>query len=661
MADKVVNKFKIGVSGATINVVAESSNFAHSASVATVAVGLADTISNYPLTLGAQTGSVNINTKGNVTLESFSKHVNIEAKQSIQLKPTNKIIFDTGRREDATGDNEGIIEVQNDDNKDWASFKINSRNLDLRCHDHGGIALQIAGEDKTNFENKVKFESDRITPIGATKEYCGEGGKGLEFGTFNNEHTSLYTGDYRFKGDAMVYGVTRYAPEPSGSGKIDYPTQSDDFKDVIDINTPKATWNDIISAATVCKRLDETVQVKVAEAVVSGQVDPSIFDVFVTRSEVDDVVASAISEAHIDLTGYAKEQRVLDQHYVNSLPDTLQYLKMGKTKGNFAIDVKGKYTYELTGPKSATTVDEFGNLHERGDRVINYSNEDFYLNPRKVYYKAGMETYFADGTSAHTDDIVYTPECNLHFNLPEGAYNAHEMESDSTSFYEDPTKFLYKGTRNVSIKYGETTPIKKKETIDPSTLSPEEIAYYESQVPVYDEDGKLIAGWEKTPAWTKTTLWTQNEININLETDSKIKFDGKKIETVWSYDDVDHKMDDILLATNTLSTDANEVIFEQKISKNGDRSGQDTELVYSFSNNVADPEKVADVEAFKTNYREKHKGTTKTDAELEAMYDAFLAEGPSYEVRVKISTLLGLVARVEALEARLATLEGENN
>ena len=397
-----------------------------------------------------------------------------------------------------------------------------------------------------------------------------------------------------------------------------------------------------------------------AEAVVSGQVDPGIFDVFVTRSEVDDVVASAISEAHIDLTGYAKEQWVLDQHYVNSLPDTLQYLKMGKTKGNFAIDVKGKYTYELTGPKSATTVDEFGNLHERGDRVINYSNEDFYLNPRKVYYKAGVETYFADGTSAHTDDIVYTPECNLHFNLPEGAYNAHEIESGATSFYEDPTKFLYKGTKNVSIKYGETTPIKKKEVLDPSTLSPEEIAYYESQVPVYDEDGKLISGWEKVNVWTKTTLWTQNEININLETDSKIKFDGKKIETVWSYDDVDHKMDDILLATNTLSTDANEVIFEQKISKNGDRSGQDTELVYSFSNNVADPEKVADVEAFKANYRDKHKGTTKTDAELEAMYDAFIAEGPSYEVRVKISTL-GLVARVEALEARLAALEGENN
>ena len=659
MADKVVNKFKIGVSGATINVVAESANFANSASVATVAVGLADTISNYPLTLGAQTGSVNINTKGNVTLESFSKHVNVEAKQSIQLKPTNKIIFDTGRREVATGDNEGIIEVQNDDTKDWASVKIKSRNLDLRCNDHGGIALQIAGEDKTNFENKVKFESDRITPIGATKEYCGEGGKGLEFGTFNNEHTSLYTGDYRFKGDAMVYGVTRYAPEPTSSGKIDYPTQPDDFKDVIDINTPKATWIDIISAATVCKRLDETVQVKVAEAVVSGQVDPSIFDVFVTRSEVDDVVASAISEAHIDLTGYAKEQWVLDQHYVNSLPDTLQYLKMGKTKGNFAIDVKGKYTYELTGPKSATTVDEFGNLHERGDRVINYSNEDFYLNPRKVYYKAGVETYFADGTSAHTDDIVYTPECNLHFNLPEGAYNAHEIESGATSFYEDPSKFLYKGTKNVSIKYGETTPIKKKEVLDPSTLSSEEIAYYESQVPVYDEDGKLISGWEKVNVWTKTTLWTQNEININLETDSKIKFDGKKIETVWSYDDVDHKMDDILLATNTLSTDANEVIFEQKISKNGDRSGQDTELVYSFSNNVADPEKVPDFDAFKANYNSKH--TPKSDEELHEMYDAFLAEGPSYEVRVKISTLLGLVARVEALEARLAALEGENN
>ena len=152
-----------------------------------------------------------------------------------------------------------------------------------------------------------------------------------------------------------------------------------------------------------------------------------------------------------------------------------------------------------------------------------------------------------------------------------------------------------------------------------------------------------------------------NEININLETDSKIKFDGKKIETCWGEDENENpiKMDEILLSTESLAADATEVLFEQKISKNGDRSGQDTEIVYSFGNNVADPEKVADFDAFKANYNGKH--TPKTDEELQAMYDAFLAEGESFEIRVKVSELLGLVAKVAELESRIEALENHNN
>ena len=42
------------------------------------------------------------------------------------------------------------------------------------------------------------------------------------------------------------------------------------------------------------------------------------------------------------------------------------------------------------------------------------------------------------------------------------------------------------------------------------------------------------------------------------------------------------------------------------------------------------------------------------------MYDAFLAEGESFEVRVKVSALLGLVQRVADLEARVAALEAQN-
>ena len=537
--------------------------------------------------------------------------------------------------------------------------KLKARAFDIRCYDHGGIALQVAGADGSGKENKIKFESDRTTEPGATAVYCKEGGKGLEFGTFNNLHTSLYTGDYRFKGDAAVYGVTRNTPVATSTGKIDYPTQADDFKDVINASTPRATWNDIIDAANKCKTLDETVAAEVARAALSGSVDTSVF---VTKSEVQQVVASAVTDLHIDTTGLATEQWVLDKHYIDALPDGVQYIKMGKSKGNFAVDVTGKYTWELTSPKSASTVDEYNEPHVKGERVINYSNEAFYTDPAKVYYKAGDTTLLADGvTEVPKDTIVYTSACNLTFAVPEvtaGGYSYYLLGEGETSFYEDPTKFFYKCKAKKGDFYADGTPAAKDAIVLGSGLTAEEIAYYDSKGEILDEDGVTVlqsAIWAKTDIWKKSTLWSPNEVNINLETDSKIKFAGKKIETVWTIDDVDYKMDDILLSTNTLSTDAGEIAFEQKISKNGDRSGQDSEIVYTFGNNVADTTKVADFAAFKKNYNGKH--TPKTDEELQAMYDAFLAEGESYEIRVKVSELLGLVARVADLEARLAALE----
>lgn len=203
---------------------------------------------------GDNEGSVSLNGKGNLAVESLTKHVNIEAAQSIQLKPTNKIIIDTGRREADSGENEAILEVNNDDTKEWASFKIKSRNLDLRCHDHGGIALQPCGQDDNDFENKIKFESSRTSPLSSQNPtYDTEGGKGLEFGTFNNEHTSLFTGDYRFNKDGIVYAVTRGTPE-TVSGKTDYPTQIDDFKDILNPSLA-ISWEIIVKSAMVFAQL----------------------------------------------------------------------------------------------------------------------------------------------------------------------------------------------------------------------------------------------------------------------------------------------------------------------------------------------------------------------------------------------------------------------
>ena len=212
-------------------------------------------------------GSISMNAKGNLAVESLKKHVNIEAAQGIQIKPTTNVIFDSSRRTKAGNGNEVHMEFKYDDYKaasagtypgddeEYAELKIEARNVDIRCYDHGGIALQPCGKDGDDFENKIKFESSRISPLGTigTISYADEGGKGLEFGTFNNEHTSLFTGDYRFNKDGKVYAVTRGTPETS-DGKTDYPTQEDDFKDIVD-STLGVTWGEIIKTAKVFSAL----------------------------------------------------------------------------------------------------------------------------------------------------------------------------------------------------------------------------------------------------------------------------------------------------------------------------------------------------------------------------------------------------------------------
>jgi hypothetical protein len=204
-------------------------------------------------------GRIEFNSKGNIAVESLTKNVNIEAKKNIQLKPTEEIVVDTGRRETESGKNEAVLKVKNDDTKEWGSFKLKSRTIDLRCHDHGGIALQPCGVDDNNKENKIKFESDRKvsanTSANPATDYTGEGGTGVEFGTFNNEHSSLFTKDYRFNKDGIVYAVTRQTPTTIGD-KIDYPTQSDDFKDVIDPDLG-VSWETLIKTAKVFEALSE--------------------------------------------------------------------------------------------------------------------------------------------------------------------------------------------------------------------------------------------------------------------------------------------------------------------------------------------------------------------------------------------------------------------
>jgi hypothetical protein len=184
--------------------------------------------------VGSGTGKVGLNSKGNMSIESDTKHVNVEAARAIQMKPTTSIILDTTRRLKNGQDNETVMISKYDDysndvqagtplsNDEYGYLKFHARAVDLRCFVHGGIALQPCGIDNSGHENKVKFESSRkvgantIIPSNLRRGdseygtyYTSEGGKGVEFGTFNNEHTSVFSKDYRFNQDGKVFSVSR--------------------------------------------------------------------------------------------------------------------------------------------------------------------------------------------------------------------------------------------------------------------------------------------------------------------------------------------------------------------------------------------------------------------------------------------------------------------
>lgn len=133
---------------------------------------------------------------------------------------------------------DGVTNVNFEDASGFGYLKVRAQSIDLRCEEHGGIALQPKGEDGDGNMNKIKFEHG--------------GGDGLEFGTFNTEHTSLFTGDYRFNKNGVIKLATRTtvasdkADENDPTTAYKYVKAADDFYDNIDVNDPTCTWEDIV-------------------------------------------------------------------------------------------------------------------------------------------------------------------------------------------------------------------------------------------------------------------------------------------------------------------------------------------------------------------------------------------------------------------------------
>ena len=147
--------------------------------MAGVAVKVTDSEDN-PIKLQIQAGEITLSTKGKGSTKT---------KDTTTGEDTNTNMYD----DDEVLDVNVTTGKKNGNKKGY--LKVRARAIDLRCEEHGGVALQPNGYDGQGNMNKIKFEHD--------------GGDGLEFGTFNTEHSSLYTTDYRFKKDGVIKLATR--------------------------------------------------------------------------------------------------------------------------------------------------------------------------------------------------------------------------------------------------------------------------------------------------------------------------------------------------------------------------------------------------------------------------------------------------------------------
>lgn len=143
---------------------------------------------------------------------------------------------------DKVGNDSNVLDVNINSAKNTKGYlKVRAQAIDLRCEDHGGIAIQPKGSDGQGNMNKIKFEHG--------------GGDGLEFGTFNTEKTSIFTDEYRFNREGVWKMATR-TKVASDKADVNDPTTaykyvkaSDDFYDNISVSDEQCTTKDIIKTA----------------------------------------------------------------------------------------------------------------------------------------------------------------------------------------------------------------------------------------------------------------------------------------------------------------------------------------------------------------------------------------------------------------------------
>lgn len=356
MAENIIKKFRISGDSTVYEILPDSAVTAESVAFCENA-----DYANVASTIEGEGYSIGMSSKGNLEIVS-GKKINFEPSDDFQFKIAKKVVFDVAHRVASGSDEDARIDFINDEkiddpepNNGAVPVKLQGRSFDIRCFNHGGIALQPAGRDSDGFENKIKFESSRkVSPdvVATASDYVLEGGKGVEFGTFNNLHTSIFTGDYRFKGDAKVYGVTRGEIYENDKHKFDYPTQADDFKDIIpteceegdEYKVSGATWNEIVKVAR------NYADGKISGGGSGGTIDPEIW---AQKSWVE--------------TNFATKESVPEG--IPAMMNEVNFLKSRtflKDNGNLEMSAAGLKKID----KSGTTLDEAASLDLVGDDKV---------------------------------------------------------------------------------------------------------------------------------------------------------------------------------------------------------------------------------------------------------------------------------------------------
>lgn len=198
-----------------------------------------------------------------VKLQLFAADITLSTKDKNKTKVKDANGEDTST---ALYDDPNVMNINVTTGSGKGYLKVRAQAIDLRCEDHGGIAIQPKGTDGQDHMNKIKFEHG--------------GGDGLEFGTFNTEKTSIYTKEYRFNKDGKILLATRTPVARATDGtdsKYDandatthytYTKQADDFYDVIyegesgsefysydptDVADTSVTWGDLVKLVAYMK------------------------------------------------------------------------------------------------------------------------------------------------------------------------------------------------------------------------------------------------------------------------------------------------------------------------------------------------------------------------------------------------------------------------